>query len=97
MSAPGQIDALGFSHLDPNETVKIPDEKMPIFEVPVRQAPNTGVPAIGGTNRDMGSLALFLTANWYVNGETVLIDGGVSHISFFIIVDLILTFYFRPS
>lgn len=32
----------------------------------------------GGTNRDVGSLALFLVANWFVNGETVLIDGGVS-------------------
>jgi len=29
-----------------------------------------------GTNRDMGTLALFLVANWFVNGETVLIDGG---------------------
>ncbi|KAF8990574.1 NAD-P-binding protein [Cyathus striatus] len=28
------------------------------------------------TNKDMGSLALFLVANWFVNGETVLIDGG---------------------
>lgn len=31
----------------------------------------------GGTQRDIGSLALFLVANWFVNGETVLIDGGV--------------------
>lgn len=31
----------------------------------------------GGTQRDMGTLALFLVANWFVNGETVLIDGGV--------------------
>jgi hypothetical protein len=30
-----------------------------------------------GSTRDMGSLALFLVANWFVNGETVLIDGGV--------------------
>ncbi|KAJ7775682.1 hypothetical protein DFH07DRAFT_912202 [Mycena maculata] len=36
------------------------------------------VPAEGGvgSTRDMGSLALFLVANWFVNGETVLIDGG---------------------
>jgi hypothetical protein len=34
-----------------------------------------------GTNRDMGTLALFLVANWFVNGETVLIDGGVSHLT----------------
>ena len=26
----------------------------------------------------MGALALFLVANWFVDGETVLIDGGVS-------------------
>nr|GAT58829.1 predicted protein [Mycena chlorophos] len=29
-----------------------------------------------GTAKDVGSLALFLVANWFVNGETVLIDGG---------------------
>ncbi|KAJ6607201.1 hypothetical protein B0H10DRAFT_2014922 [Mycena sp. CBHHK59/15] len=34
------------------------------------------IPAGAGSNRDMGSLALFLVANWFVNGETVLIDGG---------------------
>ncbi|XP_006463341.1 hypothetical protein AGABI2DRAFT_120163 [Agaricus bisporus var. bisporus H97] len=30
----------------------------------------------GGTRHDMGMLALFLISNWFVNGETVLIDGG---------------------
>ncbi|TFY80886.1 hypothetical protein EWM64_g3124 [Hericium alpestre] len=30
----------------------------------------------GGSNRDVGSLALMLVANWFINGETVLIDGG---------------------
>ncbi|KAI3615373.1 short-chain dehydrogenase [Moniliophthora roreri] len=36
------------------------------------------VPAIpsGGTRRDMGTVALCLVANWYINGETVLVDGG---------------------
>ncbi|KAJ7112562.1 NAD-P-binding protein [Mycena epipterygia] len=34
------------------------------------------IPSGVGTPRDMGSLALFLVANWFVNGETVLIDGG---------------------
>ncbi|THU97642.1 NAD(P)-binding protein [Dendrothele bispora CBS 962.96] len=29
-----------------------------------------------GTKRDMGALALCLVANWFINGETVLIDGG---------------------
>ena len=70
MTAPGTADATGTSHL--------PEGKIPKFEIPVRQAPGTGVPLLGGTNRDMGSLALFLVANWFVNGETVLIDGGVS-------------------
>lgn len=31
-----------------------------------------------GSRVDMGTLVLFLVANHYVNGETVLIDGGVS-------------------
>ncbi|KAJ7138139.1 NAD(P)-binding protein [Mycena epipterygia] len=34
------------------------------------------IPAGVGSTRDMGTLALFLVANWFVNGETVLIDGG---------------------
>ncbi|EJC98020.1 NAD-binding protein [Fomitiporia mediterranea MF3/22] len=76
MTAPGTIDAAGISHIDPNETANIPADKLPIFDIPTRQAPGTGVPVMGGTNRDMGTLALFLVANWYVNGETVLIDGG---------------------
>ncbi|TFL03441.1 hypothetical protein BDV98DRAFT_564216 [Pterulicium gracile] len=45
---------------------------------PAAQTRSFRVPTVstGGTNRDVGSLALFLVANWYVNGETVLIDGG---------------------
>jgi hypothetical protein len=58
-------------HLD--ETGSIPKEKIVgkpyTFEVPT-------VPT-GGTREDMGSLALFLVVNHFVNGETVLIDGGV--------------------
>lgn len=72
MTAPGSIDAHGASH--PSEEAA----KNLWFEIPARQAEGTGSPYIGGTNRDMGTLALFLVANWYVNGETVLIDGGVS-------------------
>lgn len=68
MTAPGTMDATGTSH--------IPEGRVPGFDIPTRQAPNTGVPLLGGTNRDMGSLVLFLVANWFVNGETVLIDGG---------------------
>ncbi|KZT07048.1 NAD-P-binding protein [Laetiporus sulphureus 93-53] len=70
MSAPGTINPLGISH--------IPSELHFPFEVPTSQPPLTpgGPPLHAGTRRDMGSLALFLVANWYVNGETVLIDGG---------------------
>ena len=45
------------------------------FEVPADQPDGS----VGGSARDVGSLAMFLIANWFVNGETVLIDGGVSH------------------
>jgi NAD(P)-dependent dehydrogenase (short-subunit alcohol dehydrogenase family) len=48
--------------------VKNPTAQKPSFKIPTV--------ATGGTNRDVGSLALFLVANWFVNGETVLIDGG---------------------
>ncbi|EIN04340.1 NAD(P)-binding protein [Punctularia strigosozonata HHB-11173 SS5] len=60
MSMPGTIDSLGISHAPPDHKLN--------FSVPT-------VPT-GGTPRDMGTLALFLVANWFVNGETVLIDGG---------------------
>ncbi|KXN92122.1 Gluconate 5-dehydrogenase [Leucoagaricus sp. SymC.cos] len=39
-----------------------------VFESPANKA--------GGSRFDMGMLALFLVSNWFVNGETVLIDGG---------------------
>ena len=73
MTAPGTIDAVGSSHLDGQPRIS--------FDIPTWQAPGTNVPILGGTNRDMGSLALFIVANWFVNGETVLIDGGVSFLS----------------
>ncbi|KIJ60054.1 hypothetical protein HYDPIDRAFT_117747 [Hydnomerulius pinastri MD-312] len=61
MSAPGRTNPeTGASQLPPG--ISYP------FEVPANPT--------GGTHRDMGSLALFLIVNWYVNGETVLIDGG---------------------
>jgi hypothetical protein len=44
------------------------------FDVPV--TPRPGWVGKGGSPQDVGSLALFLVANWFVNGETVLIDGG---------------------
>ena len=64
MTSPGSADNLGRSKAD----------IAPGFQVPTTQADGT---TLGGTARDMGSLALFLVANWFVNGETVLIDGGV--------------------
>lgn len=66
MTAPGTQDAVGLSHYSPEEAAIE-------FNVPT-------IPT-GGTNRDMGALALFLIANWFVNGETVLIDGGVSRLT----------------
>ncbi|EGO03836.1 hypothetical protein SERLA73DRAFT_102140 [Serpula lacrymans var. lacrymans S7.3] len=62
LSAPGTADEAGLSH--------VPDgmEDQVEFQVPA------GFKT--GSNRDIGSLALFLVANWFVNGETVLIDGG---------------------
>ena len=68
MSAAGTKDAIGQSHFPP--------DYVPALEVPtVHPGPQR---SFGGTNRDMGSLVLFLVSNWFVNGETVLIDGGVS-------------------
>ncbi|OCH86707.1 NAD-P-binding protein [Obba rivulosa] len=69
MTAPGTMDAVGQSHLPPEKTFP--------FEIPTSQSSERGMQTeIGGTNRDMGSLVLFLVSNWFVNGETVLIDGG---------------------
>ena len=73
MSAPGTMDEFGQSHA--------PKDMVMDFQVPT-------IPS-GGTARDMGSLALFLVANWFVNGEVVLIDGGVS--------SLILKMYYRQN
>ncbi|KAL4246476.1 NAD(P)-binding domain superfamily protein [Abortiporus biennis] len=70
MSTPGNIDAnLGISHHSEYDFS---------FQIPARPLPASlgGPKNAGGSNRDMGSLALFLISNWYVNGETVLIDGG---------------------
>ena len=74
MSIPtAPLDTLGHAHVSQQQRSQI------TFEIPTRQPPlASGEDPVGGSNRDMGSLALFLVANWYVNGETVLIDGGVS-------------------
>ncbi|KAL6300959.1 NAD(P)-binding protein [Sparassis latifolia] len=66
MNTAGPVDELGRARLPP-------DGGFP-FEIPmVQPGPQ---PVLGGSNRDVGALALCLVANWYVNGETVLIDGG---------------------
>ena len=67
MSDPGSIDKLGVSHYS---------GYTPSFEVPVKNAWTQ----LGGSNRDVGSLALFLVVNWFVNGETVLIEIGRAHV-----------------
>ena len=70
MTATGTMDSVGHSHSN-----RIPD-----FEIPCTSPPAVlgAQPQPGGTVRDMGALVLFLVSNWFVNGETVLIDGGVS-------------------
>lgn len=75
MAKPGGADELG--------QVVIEED----FETGFVSPANRG----GGSNRDMGSLALMLIANWFINGETVLIDGGVSFPSLCVYTYLILT------
>ena len=77
MSAPGTMNELGQSRMP---------QGIPIdFQIPASRPAPPGQPS-AGTNKDMGSLVLFLVANWFVDGETVLIDGGVSTYSFIWIV-----------
>ncbi|THH00109.1 hypothetical protein EW026_g2365 [Hermanssonia centrifuga] len=70
MSAPGSTDSLGQSHFKAYETLGL--------KVPCTQPPTTDGerPVPAGSKTDMGALVLFLVSNWFVNGETVLIDGG---------------------
>ncbi|KAI0641326.1 NAD-P-binding protein [Trametes meyenii] len=67
MSAPGTADGTGQSRLPPHYPLSI--------DVPVSHPLEASGPR-AGTIKDMGALALFLVANWFVDGETVLIDGG---------------------
>ncbi|GJE85311.1 SDR family oxidoreductase [Phanerochaete sordida] len=70
MSAPGSTDELGVSRL--TDTSKF-SFQAPCFQPP----PDDGSkPVNAGSRTDVGALALFLVSNWFVNGETVLIDGG---------------------
>ncbi|KAI0692879.1 NAD-P-binding protein [Cytidiella melzeri] len=72
MSAPGNMNELGVS--------QVPDTKSFGFQVPCTQPAdpqvNGGKPVAAGSRTDMGALALCLVSNWFMNGETVLIDGG---------------------
>lgn len=62
MSLPGHSDEAGITTAPAGQTWN--------FEIPTVKT--------GGTKRDVGALALCLITNWFINGETVLIDGGVS-------------------
>ncbi|KAI0346722.1 NAD-P-binding protein [Trametopsis cervina] len=72
MSAPGNMNELGVS--------SVPDTKQFGFQVPCSQpadpAVNGGKPLLGGSRTDVGAVVLCLVSNWFINGETVLIDGG---------------------
>ena len=72
MASPGSTDLFGNSNFRNFFSVA--------FQVPCSQPPpgDGSVPLTAGSRTDMGTLVLFLVANWFVNGETVLIDGGVS-------------------
>ncbi|CAL1699033.1 unnamed protein product [Somion occarium] len=70
MSVPGSTDEFGQSHTDRTEF----DFKIPVSQLPKELG---GPSNVGGSRRDIASLVLFLLSNWFVNGETVLIDGGV--------------------
>ena len=72
--APESKDETGHSHLKKEHHSNIP------FQIPCKSPPTVAgaEPQPGGSNRDMGSVALLLLANFYINGETVLVDGGVS-------------------
>lgn len=71
MGAPGSTDGFGNSNFRNFSAVA--------FQVPCSQPPpeDGSTPITAGSRTDMGALVLFLVSNWFVNGETVLIDGGV--------------------
>ncbi|KAJ4496002.1 NAD-P-binding protein [Lentinula edodes] len=60
MSLPGHSNEAGIA--------VAPSDKKWGFEIPTVKT--------GGTKHDIGALALCLITNWFINGETVLIDGG---------------------
>ncbi|CAL1699007.1 unnamed protein product [Somion occarium] len=74
LTAPGTRDAYGQEHWT-DRSLELPI-KVPTPPLPVELG---GPRNVGGSNRDIASAVLFYLSNWYVNGETVLIDGG-SHL-----------------
>ena len=74
MSAPGTEDEAGLAHF--------PEGSQFPFQTPVGRPGR--VPQ--GSKEDIAALVLFLVANWFVDGETVLIDGGVSGIALHLFV-----------
>ena len=70
-TGPDGADAAGISHF-PKDRVGHD------FAVPVTMRADHESAAPYGTARDMGAVVLALVANWFVCGETVLIDGGVN-------------------
>lgn len=70
MNAKGTADELGQSRFT-HHTFD--------FAVPSTQPPpeDGSQPLGAGSRTDVGALALCLVTNWFINGETVLIDGGV--------------------
>ena len=72
MSAPGTEDEAGMAHFPAGSQFP--------FQTPVGRPG----PVPQGTKEDIAALVLFLVANWFVDGETVLIDGCVSANSCFL-------------
>ncbi|KAJ3921247.1 hypothetical protein F5877DRAFT_76388 [Lentinula edodes] len=71
--APGEPDGRMMSlpgHSNEAGIAVAPSDKKWGFEIPTVKT--------GGTKHDVGALALCLITNWFINRETVLIDGGVS-------------------
>lgn len=73
MIAPGSANEFGESHIGVH-----PSELG--MEVPCSQAPpeDGSDPMYVGSRADVGAVALCLVANWFINGETVLVDGGTA-------------------
>ena len=79
--APGffvtEMTAQGSAAADAAGNSKLREKQTTAFDVPVSRPVVEGAQR-AGTNKDMAALVLFLVSNWFVDGETVLIDGGVS-------------------